>query len=150
MAASQDRSPEDRTRLQPTDPNKQGPTGGEKTSPRGRPPIAPSSAEHAKRLLERSTAVPMKRFDSADFFLNKYMEDQKLEAARAAMSARRLSPRSEEECSSGAHPTRTSSPRPDLLQHPPLPSRLDVPAAWRGHRASPTPLSPKSPPPGMR
>merc|ERR1719378_403871 len=73
-------------------------------------------------MLERSTAVPIKRFDSADYFLSQYMDQQKVAAAREALSARRqLSPRDEE----GEENSRLAMPaRPDRPTAPASPSRL--------------------------
>merc|ERR1712166_932257 len=74
---------------------------------RGHPPIAPSSAKHAKLLLERSTAVPIKRFDSADYFLSQYIDRQKAEAAR--VSARRIQSLDSHLSQPGSPPQHTSA-----------------------------------------
>ena len=112
-------SPGNRSPLQPT---------GRQTTktPRSHPPIAPSSAKHAKLLLERSTAVPIKRFDSADYFLSQYNDHQKAEAARVAMSARRI-PLDSHLSQPGSPPHPTSARFPVLGQRePPSPNRLTV------------------------
>ena len=99
-------SPGNRSPLQPT---------GRQTTkiPMSHPPIAPSSAKHAKLLLERSTAVPIKRFDSADYFLSQYNDHQKAEAARVAQP--------------GSPPHPTSARFPVLGQRePPTPNHLTV------------------------
>ena len=90
------------------------PTGRQTTKiPMSHPPIAPSSAKHAKLLLERSTAVPIKRFDSADYFLSQYNDHQKAEAARVAQP--------------GSPPHPTSAQFPVLGQRePPTPNHLTV------------------------
>ena len=107
------------------------PTGRQTTKTpkieRGHPPIAPSSAKHAKLLLERSTAVPIKRFDSADYFLSQYIDHQKAEAAREAMSARRIQSLDAHLSQPGSPPQHTSARFPVLGQRePPSPSRLTV------------------------
>jgi len=112
-------SPGNRSPLQPT---------GRQTTktPKSHPPIAPSSAKHAKLLLERSTAVPIKRFDSADYFLSQYNDHQKAEAARVAMSARRI-PLDSHLSQPGSPPHPTSARFPVLGQRePPSPNRLTV------------------------
>jgi len=49
-------------------------------------PKAPTSEAVARRLWMNSNAVPMKRFDSADYFLNQYLEQRKQgKLAAAAM-----------------------------------------------------------------
>ena len=103
------------------------PTGRQTTKiPMSHPPIAPSSAKHAKLLLERSTAVPIKRFDSADYFLSQYNDHQKAEAARVAMSARRI-PLDSHLSQPGSPPHPTSARFPVLGQRePPSPNRLTV------------------------
>ena len=106
---------------------------------RGHPPIAPNSEKHARRLLERSTAVPIKRFDSADYFLSQYIDHQKAEAARLAMSARRRQ--------SLAHPSQPGSPTPPqhsstrfpVFDLPLSPSRLPLASSCKINAGSPTP-----------
>ena len=113
-------SPGNRSPLQPT---------GRQTTknPMSHPPIAPSSAKHAKLLLERSTAVPIKRFDSADYFLSQYNDHQKAEAARVAMSARRI-PSLDSHLSQPGSPPHPTSARFAVLgqREPPSPNRLTV------------------------
>ena len=111
-----------RSPLQPTGPQTAKPQ--QKLSPRGRPPMAPSSAEHARRLIERTTAVPIKRFDSADYFLSKHIDQQKAEAARAAMSERRAGHEAEPHSSEAVSPRSAAMRPPDLAMPPPSPSRL--------------------------
>ena len=105
------------------------PTGRQTTktpkSERGHPPIAPSSAKHAKLLLERSTAVPIKRFDSADYFLSQYIDRQKAEAAR--VPARRIQSLDSHLSQPGSPPQHTSARFAVLGQRePPSPNRLTV------------------------
>jgi hypothetical protein len=51
-----------------------------KQSPRTPAPLpkAPQCEEVAQRLLRNSTLVPVKRFDSADYFLSLHVEQQRL------------------------------------------------------------------------
>ena len=107
---------------------------------RGHPPIAPSSAKHAKLLLERSTAVPIKRFDSADYFLSQYIDHQKAEAASVAMSARRIQSLDAHLSQPGSPPQHTSARFPVLGQRePPSPNRLTVAHRYKISAGSPTP-----------
>lgn len=48
-----------------------------KASPRAPLPKAPQSSSVAQRLLKNSTTVPVKRFDSADYFLNIALQKRK-------------------------------------------------------------------------
>lgn len=113
-----DASPGTRSPLQPT---------GRQTTktPTSHTPIAPSSAKHAKLLLERSTAPPLKRFDSADYFLSQCNDHQTAEAARVAMSAVRIL--SLDPHLSQLPPPHTSARFPVLRQWEPCsPSHLTV------------------------
>merc|ERR1712087_540306 len=61
---------------------------------RSMPPRAPSSEEAQARLLERSALKPAQRFDSADYFLSKWHESQRVQSvlaeARSALAQRRI------------------------------------------------------------
>ena len=103
--------------------------------------MAPSSAEHAKRLLERSNQTkPIQRFDSADYFLSQHIDQQKLEVAKQAIASRRLSPREE---GSSTEASRSASPmsRPTSRENPPSPAHLGMSSL----KIAQGPSSPKSP-----
>eukprot|EP00965_Chrysotila_dentata_P173009 5709426-Pleurochrysis_carterae.AAC.2 len=59
------------------------------SSLRPSPPTAPTSTQAALQLLERSSLKPAKRFDSADYFLGKWQDSQRVEEARRAVEALR-------------------------------------------------------------
>lgn len=75
------------------------------------PPKAPSSAETARRLLHNSTLCPLKRFDSADYFMNLELEAKSNATQAAAMQAAREASRADEE-------TATVPPPPALQARP--------------------------------
>ena len=89
-------------------------------------PKAPQGQVVAQRLLRNSSIRPVQRFDSADYFLSQYNDHQKAEAARVAMSARRI-PLDSHLSQPGSPPHPTSARFPVLGQRePPAPSRLTV------------------------
>ena len=99
------------------------------------PPIAPSSETYAQLLLERSTAVPIKRFDSADYFLNQHVNQQKAEAVRAATSSRRRQAESQSMLPSPT-PPQHSTRFPDFAK-PFSPSQLSVAYSCKVSAGSP-------------
>lgn len=73
------------------------------------PPQAPTSAAVAKQILYHASAVPLKRFDSADFELQKFKASQLAHPTS-------VSPRTECE---GRTPLSKASEDEDELQRPP-------------------------------
>ena len=97
------------------------------------PPQAPSSDVVAQRILAHARAVPIKRFDSADFFLDQFKQKRKMAHP----------PAEEDEA-----PTRIAAPddmsdEVAMLLEPPPPTRL-VPAV----RSPPLPFGSSASPCG--
>lgn len=57
---------------------------GAAASRRATPPQAPSSKEVAQRILTNASLVPLKRFDSADFFLEQHRQKLASDMSRDA------------------------------------------------------------------
>uniref|UniRef100_A0A6U5DGE1 Uncharacterized protein n=1 Tax=Calcidiscus leptoporus TaxID=127549 RepID=A0A6U5DGE1_9EUKA len=96
---------------------------------RSMPPRAPCSEEAKARLLARSALKPAQRFDSADYFLSKWQESQRVVEARTALAERRIAQSSKQR-----RPVDTAASPNNPLQSP-------QPLAFAGRRSVPPPAS---------